>query len=258
MSPYNPEFTRVYDLVVNEQPEALASQTEMDFITWAFSTLCPRPVKAVLDVGCGKGRHLVPLAEAGYQVTGVDHSPEMLADCQARLAQRGLRAQLIQQDLEQLELDGQFDALICMDTVLGYLIDTPRILSALSRFRRALRPQGLLLLDLWHIFSQWPLFGQTFSHELEKGSLHVQWTEHAEYEPFSSILSTEYNGTWTEKGVAHTFHHLDRLRAMTAGEVQAYLREVGFEQIAAYPGYTRTEADLTESEVLLFTALRPA
>jgi SAM-dependent methyltransferase len=40
----------------------------------------------VLDLGCGTGRLLFPLAEAGYKVTGVDNSPQMLAIANKRLS----------------------------------------------------------------------------------------------------------------------------------------------------------------------------
>jgi len=40
----------------------------------------------VLEIGCGSGRLLAPLARAGYEVTGVDQSPEMLARAEARSA----------------------------------------------------------------------------------------------------------------------------------------------------------------------------
>ncbi len=52
-----------------------------------LAALCGPPI---LELACGTGRALLPLARQGYQVTGVDISPKMLADRPAQ--DRGRRA----------------------------------------------------------------------------------------------------------------------------------------------------------------------
>ncbi|HLX41221.1 MAG TPA: class I SAM-dependent methyltransferase [Ktedonobacteraceae bacterium] len=60
----------------------------------------------LLELACGSGRLLVPLAHDGYTLTGVDNSVQMLALAQARLQEEGLlsRVTLIQQDITSLQL----------------------------------------------------------------------------------------------------------------------------------------------------------
>ena len=58
--------------------------------------------RPILEPACGTGRTLVPLLEAGLDVTGFDQSPEMLERCRARCAERGLSPDLGQQRFEDV------------------------------------------------------------------------------------------------------------------------------------------------------------
>ncbi|MGH2820941.1 MAG: class I SAM-dependent methyltransferase [Actinomycetota bacterium] len=66
----------------------------------------------ILDVGCGPGRHAVPLAEAGYEITGVDVSRRFL-DIAAEAARgAGVSASFFETDARQMPFDAEFDAVI--------------------------------------------------------------------------------------------------------------------------------------------------
>jgi SAM-dependent methyltransferase len=91
-----------------------------------------------LDVGCGPGHHLGRLNARGFEVAGVDGSPEMLAH--ARAGNPGV--ELRQADVESLPFpDASFDLVLCLE-VLRYLPDPHRCLSEIAR---VLRPGGRCL-----------------------------------------------------------------------------------------------------------------
>lgn len=104
----------------------------------------------LLELGCGTGRALVPLASAGHQVTGVDNSPSMLKLARAKAEAAGVSQQirLIEGDFSQADLGGPFRfAFTLMNTFL-HLPDLRAQLVALTRWREALSPKGLLLIDV--------------------------------------------------------------------------------------------------------------
>jgi len=106
----------------------------------------------LLELGCGTGRALVPLAQAGYDVTGVELSPAMLARAQARAEAAGVadRVRLIQGDYTTAPLAGPYKfAFIVMNTFL-HLPDREAQLAALRHWRENLAPRGLLLIDVFH------------------------------------------------------------------------------------------------------------
>lgn len=106
------------------------------------------PVGSIVDFGCGTGRHLELLAEAGHDVIGVDRSAAMLERARKRLAHFGSRADVVQADLFDVELDRTFDAAIMMFSLLGYHVTNERILAALAAMSRQVRPGGLLAFDI--------------------------------------------------------------------------------------------------------------
>ncbi|MFZ5917873.1 MAG: class I SAM-dependent methyltransferase [Chloroflexota bacterium] len=112
-----------------------------------FARQCGSPV---LELGCGTGRLALHLARAGFQVTGVDHSPAMLAIARHKLARSGLAAQvqLLQADLAHLALNRRYPlATLAINTFMHFVTLADQ-LHILEVARRHLQPDGLLIIDL--------------------------------------------------------------------------------------------------------------
>jgi SAM-dependent methyltransferase len=104
--------------------------------------------QTVLDVCCGPGRHALPLAGRGYQVTGVDRDAAALAA--ARQAGADFPATFVQADMRALAaVPGPFDAAICLWQSFGYF-DAATNAAVLGDLAAHLRPGGRLILDLNH------------------------------------------------------------------------------------------------------------
>ncbi|MBV9325187.1 MAG: class I SAM-dependent methyltransferase [Chloroflexi bacterium] len=102
----------------------------------------------VLELACGSGRLLAPLARAGFAVTGVDSSGPMLERARTRLAAEGLQATLIQQRLESLHVDGVFRSILIGLDSFALLIRREDQLAALRAARAHASHDGRLVLDL--------------------------------------------------------------------------------------------------------------
>ena len=106
----------------------------------------------LLELGCGTGRLLIPLAEAGYRVTGVDLSPEMLRIARAKA--RGSRCRR-KRHADRGRLCGRSArrsyrlAFVVMNSFL-HLDTQERQLAALRHWREHLAPGGLLVIDVFH------------------------------------------------------------------------------------------------------------
>jgi SAM-dependent methyltransferase len=124
---------------------------EVDF---AIAELGLAPGAAVLDIGCGTGRHSVELARRGYRVTGVDISPGMLAQARQAAESAGVEVEWVQADATQYRAPAQFDAALCLCEGAFSLLgadDDPigHDLAILRNVRAALRPgAGFLLTAL--------------------------------------------------------------------------------------------------------------
>jgi SAM-dependent methyltransferase len=106
----------------------------------------------VLDVGCGTGRLLLDYLAAGFDVEGVDNSPEMLALCRTKAQQLGLQPTLYLQQMETLDLPRRYRTIIVPSSSFQLLTDPPAATAAMERFFHHLAPGGTLVMPfmiLW-------------------------------------------------------------------------------------------------------------
>jgi len=99
----------------------------------------------VLEVGCGTGRLMLPLLEAGIDVTGIDSSPAMLAVTRGKL---GDRVPLIEGDMRTAKLPRHYALIIISINTFMHLLTTDDQLQALKNLARHLAPGGQLIIDL--------------------------------------------------------------------------------------------------------------
>ena len=108
-----------------------------------------RGKQTVMDVACGTGFHSVRLTQAGFDVTAADGSAAMLAKAFANGQARGLILKTVQADWRWLNRDiqGRYDAIICLGNSFTHLHDEQDRRRALAEFYAALKHDGILILD---------------------------------------------------------------------------------------------------------------
>lgn len=138
---YRGTFVEFYDVIQQGHPDLCL-----------YEQMAERYGHPILEMGCGNGRILIPLAERGYEVVGVDDSPDMLRAARARVERLSKtvarRVELKQMDMRRLKLSRQFAlVLVAMDTFLCLARRRDR-LATVRGARRHLREEGGLIIDI--------------------------------------------------------------------------------------------------------------
>ncbi len=117
------------------------------FLCEAMRTYGSGKEHLVLDLACGTGAISRRLAKKGYDVIGVDLSPEMLS-CARDRAQEGEKILYLQQDMRSFELYGTVDAAFCCLDSLNYLLKTADVAKCFDRVHNYLNPDALFIFDV--------------------------------------------------------------------------------------------------------------
>jgi SAM-dependent methyltransferase len=105
---------------------------------------------SILDLCCGYGRHAIPLAMQGYQITGQDLSATFLQLAQSSAKQQGVEVRWLQSDMRNIPFENEFDAIINIFTSFGYLQNEEEDQRVLQQAHKALKPGGKFLLETVH------------------------------------------------------------------------------------------------------------
>ena len=133
-------------LVIGIPPAAWASDTTTQ-VQFAVRQLRLRPGDRVLDLGCGWGRHSVPLAAQGMDVTGLDVSGDLLALARHHARRHGLGIGWIEADVADLPFHGTFDAVVQFcGNLLTWFPHRTQAQRALRTVASLLKPGGRILL----------------------------------------------------------------------------------------------------------------
>ena len=140
-----PDFGQLYDAV-----PAYAARGDVRF----YRARAARAGGSVLELGCGTGRILLPLARDGRTVVGLDASPAMLARCEEKLRREPddvrARVALRAGDACGFDLGRRFDLLIAPFRVLQHVVAIDDQLRLLDAVARHLSPGGRFVFDVFN------------------------------------------------------------------------------------------------------------
>lgn len=189
----------------------------------------------VLDLACGPAVHVVPLARAGAEVTGVDLSPAMLDCAAAACDQAGVSARLVQANMLDFVEPGAFDLVINMYTSFGYFTEPGDNLRVLRNIHASLAPGGAAVVDLLgkEVLASW--VGRPQAVDLPGGTVFMRDT----------ILDD-----WTRLRTDWTLVRGDEVRhasllcvLYSAAELRALFEQAGFVDVECFGGFDAAPYD---------------
>ncbi|MEO3808454.1 methyltransferase domain-containing protein, partial [Sphaerisporangium sp. B11E5] len=205
------------------------------------------PGRRVLDLGCGVGRHAVPLAEHGYEVTGVDVCRWALDRAGEAAARAGVPLRLVEADLLGGAALPEVDAVICLQAFgWGHDAEQRRLL---RRVRDRLVPGGLLVLDHSNVDAILRHYQPEARFEADGTVFHFFRT----YDTLSGRSRGELRVTYPDGRVARL---LDDVRLYRPPEVAALLSDAGFDVLRADADFTPDTPLRLDTRYVQFVARR--
>jgi len=102
---------------------------------------------AILDVGCGRGRHAIEFAKRGFKVTGLDLSARAIELARIHAKEAGVDVTFLQGDMRNpVEREG-FDGIVNLFTAFGYFEDWADHQKAVDAMVTAVKPGGFVVQD---------------------------------------------------------------------------------------------------------------
>ena len=101
----------------------------------------------LLDLACGTGRMTLRMAEFGYQVTGVDITPEMIGWARQKAAKQGVSIEWVVADARTFHLQKQFSFIYMLENVFQFFLTRADQEALLARVREHLLPEGCFLFE---------------------------------------------------------------------------------------------------------------
>lgn len=202
----------------------------------------------VVDLGCGTGTLTELLAEAGFDMIGIDNSQEMLSIAIAKKEKSGREILYLCQDMREFELYGAVGAVVSVCDSLNYLLEEEEIENTFKLVNNYLYPGGIFIFDFNTIFKYETVIGDTTIAENREECSFIwenYYDSHGQINEYDLTVfvrmpkeSTEHAGE-----VYRRFTETHLQRGYTLGQMQTLIKKAGMEFVTAIDADTHGEVN---------------
>lgn len=206
----------------------------------------------ILELCCGTGRLTIPIAEDGYNISGVDYTFSMLEQAKAKASEAGLKIEFIEADIRTLDLQNKYDLIFIPFNSIHHLYLNEDLFKAFNTVKKHLKTGGRFLLDCFN-----PNIQYIVEHEKKQIEVAAYTTKDGReilikqlmrYERKTQINRIEWH--YFINGKFDSIQNLD-MRLFFPQELDTYLDWNGFKIIHKF-GNFEEEAFYDSSEKQIF------
>ena len=213
------------------------------FVDRLIERLDPAPGAAMLDLGCGSGRHSRSLAAHGFEVTGIDLSAASLARARG---EAGSAVRFIEQDMRSPFGIRTFDYVFSLFTSFGYFENRRDHATVIRNIARSLKAGGTLVLDYLNVHHAETnlIAGETVS----RGDARYQITRWSDAQAFFKRIVVD------DPALAAPLEHVERVAKFSLADFQHLLSRAGFTIDGVFGDYGLGRFDPARSPRLIVVA----
>ena len=207
--------------------------------------------RTCVDLACGTGSVTKLLAERGYDVIGVDLSPEMLTEADHKAMEEGVSIRFACQDMTELELGEEADCILSLCDSMNYLTEDGQLEDAFRSIAQHMKKESLFLFDMNTEYKFKEVLGQNVFGSAEEHEAYIWENDYDEEEKINEYYVSFF--IENEEGLYERMEEFHYERAYSVKEIEEGLQAAGMELVEIMDGYS-FDAPHEESERLLFVA----
>lgn len=222
------KFAHIYDDLIN---------TDIDYNVWyeKIINLCKElniPRRDYLDLACGTGNLTEKLAPHFQTAWGVDLSYEMLTEADKKLRSKGLKVNLIRQDISELNLNKKFALITCCLDSTNYILDELNLKNYFKSVFNHLDSNGMFIFDVNSHYKITNILGNnTYTYDSEE--ITYIWENFLENEIVDMYLTFFIK----DKELYRRFDEHHRERAYTCDYIEKILTDCNLHIITKLDNY---------------------
>ena len=205
----------------------------------------------VLDLGCGTGTLTEFMAEEGYDMMGIDMSPEMLQIAMEKRAESGHDIMYLCQDMRELELYCTVGTVICVCDSINYVLEDEEVIETFRRVNNYLYPKGLFIFDFNTVYKYSEVIGDTTIAENREDCSFIWDNFYEEESHINEYDLTIFVREETEMDVFRRFQETHYQRGYDLQEMLHFVKAAGLEFVVAFDADTEGEVTEETERVLM-------
>ncbi|MBP3621081.1 MAG: methyltransferase domain-containing protein [Lachnospiraceae bacterium] len=194
----------------------------------------------IAELGCGTGSMTELMAQAGYDMIGIDNSPSMLDIANEKKAEKGSNSLYLCQDMREFELYGTVAATISICDSINYITEPDELLRVFRLVNNYLDPKGIFIFDFHprHYYKE-IVADSTIAED--RDDISFIWDNfYDEEEDINELYLSLFIKEKDDLYRKHEEVHFQR--GYTLEEMKNLIKSSGLELLHAYDAFTKEEA----------------
>lgn len=204
--------------------------------------------REVADLCCGTGDVAIALAKAGYKVTGIDISEDMLNVATEKAMENAARIQFVCMDAREFKLMKKADAVYSVTDGMNYMLDDLSLKRAFTAVYNALADNGIFVFDMSTKYKyENMLDDKTYTFDFD--DVFLSWQN--EYDSVDRICTMYVTGFLKNDDESYSrFDEIHKQRSYDCVDIKQMLENCGFELENVYSCYDEHELNENDERAL--------
>jgi SAM-dependent methyltransferase len=221
------QYGKYYDLLYKDKNY----KEESDYVIKKIKKWTPNATR-ILELGSGSGSHARYFCEAGFEVTGIERSLEMVDLAKAKNI---VGFNPMSGDISSFELSQQFDVALSLFHVVSYLTENNSLIDCFRRVHQHLKPEGVFMFDIWYspaVYHQKP---ETRIKRLEDDAIEIVRLAESKIESDKNVVAVNFEVIIKDKATqtSETITEEHLMRHFSIPEIKMLTGFTGFEVVLA-------------------------